>query len=197
MKKFLHRNWKSILTIVAAFVVMFASSAFRAYHISYDYIRNTAPPPLYSIRFTLHPNNYIDGISEQGFKPGWVVIYAPNTKTYGTGFSVSLFGTVRGSGTPKVVTERLQQGWDEIEKFNYAFAKVDAAVKIGMHFSDAVAVSGQPVAIFTNSDGTLQAFFDYSPRSVGYAKVPWLTNGFTLEVSNGIIVRKGYSYMGN
>jgi hypothetical protein len=197
MKQFLQRNWKGILPIILAFAVMIGFSAFHAYQISYVCVRNSAPPPFYGIRFTLYPNNYIDGLHRLGFKPGWVVIYAPDDKIYGKAFDVSLFGALRGSGTPRIVTKQLQQGREEIGKFQKAFAKLDAAVKTGMLFSDAGALLGRPVSILTNNDGTLKLDFIYVPHIKGYGGGDWLTNGITLDVSNGIILGKGYIYTAN
>ena len=59
-------------------------------------------------------------------------------------------------------------------------------------FSTVEAALGSPHVSFTNDDGSLAVFYTYMPRSL--TPVDWLTNGFSLIVSNGIVVRKGYSY---
>jgi len=190
----LRKSWKNELMLLFTFCALIAFSAYHAHKISDEYIRDTVPPPFYGIRFVLYPNNHIEGMPESGLTPGWIVTYAPSSKTYGTAFGVSLWGSMLGSGTPRIVIERLQQGRQEIEKFQKAFAKLDAAVRNGMPFSNAVAILGQPVAVSTNRDGNLDAYFDYRPRAMDYAKVDWLTNAFVLRISNGIVVLKNYGY---
>src|ERR1035437_682004 len=86
MTKPLRKLLTVVLISLAALVILVSFSAFRAYRISQSHIQNTLPPPLYGIQFALHPNCYIDGDRELGFKPGWVVTYAPRSKNYGTGF---------------------------------------------------------------------------------------------------------------
>lgn len=194
MKSFLRKSWKNVLMLLLAFCALIAFSAYHAHKLSDDYIRDSLPPPFYGIRFVLYPNNHIEGMPELGFKPGWIVTYAPSSKTYGTAFGVSLWGSMLGSGTPRIVIERLQQGRQEIEKFQEAFAKLDAAIRNGMPFSNAVAILGRPVAVSTNRDGNLDAWFVYEPRALEYSKIDWLTNGFSLRISNGIVFGKNYSF---
>ena len=135
----------------------------------------------------------MDG-AETGFKPGWVVTYAPRSRNYGTAFFVSLFGKVQARGTPFIVTTQRIEANEGIEKFRKAFAQVDSAVEVGSAYSRAVAILGQPITTFTNDNGLIQVHFSYTPKAMGHVAVDWLTNGFTLLVSNDIIVRKGYSY---
>ena len=195
MIKQLRKVWQNALMILGIILALVAFSAFHAYRVSDDTIRNTiAPPPFYSIGFVLYPNRQIEGVRELGFKPGWVVIYAPRFKTYGTAFFVPLYGRMAASGTPNLVTGQHQQVQDDIEKFRQAFARLDSAVQTGMVFSNAVSILGRPSNTITNSDGTVVAFFDYMPRALEYAKVDWLTNGFELLLSNNIVVWKGYSF---
>ena len=197
MESLLRKTWKNMSLLLLAFFALIAFSAYHAHRISDDYIRDTVPPPFFGIHFVLYPNKQIADIPAFGFKPGWIVIYAPSSKTYGTAFSVSLLGSMLASGTPMMVAKRLQQGRQEIDKFQKAFAKLDAAVQIGMPFSNAVTVLGRPVGIWTNSDLMLDAYFDYRPRAMNYTKVDWLTNGFALHISNGIVIWKNYSFTSN
>jgi hypothetical protein len=189
---------RKLLTVVlislAALVILVSFSVFRAYRISQSHIRNTLPPPLYSIQFALHPNCYIDGDREFGFKPGWIVTYAPRSKNYGTGVLVSLFGSILGSGTPTIVTKVHENAEDDIGKFKQAFAQVDAAIEVGMTFSNAAGILRVPPALMTNDDGTLVAFYTFRPRAMEHTAVDWLTNGITLHISNGIVIHKTYSY---
>jgi len=97
-------------------------------------------------------------------------------------------------GTPSLVAEQHQQAQENINKFQTVFAQLDASVPVGSTFSNAVAVLGAPITIITNDDGSLVAFFDYRPRAEGLIKIDWLTNGFTLLLSNNIVIHKGYSY---
>jgi hypothetical protein len=176
-------------------LALVAFSAFHAYRVSDDTIRNTiAPPPFYSIRFVLYPNHRIEGVQDLGFKPGWIVTYAPRGPTYGTAFFVPVYGRMAVSGMPCIVAKQHQQAKDNIETFRQAFARLDSTVQAGTVFSNVVSILGRPITTMTNTDGTLEVFYDYMPSSLDYAKVDWLTNGFTLLVSNGIVIMKGYSF---
>jgi len=149
------KTLKKALMLLGVVLVIVSFSAFHAYRISDEYIRDSVPPPFYGITFVLHPNRYIDGARELGFKPGWVVTYAPRSKDYGTAFFVSLLGSMLASGTPAIVTKERQQARGDIEKFRQAFARVDAAIQIGMTFSNAAAILRIPPAILTNDDERL------------------------------------------
>ena len=185
---------KVILPMVVVLLLV-AFSAFHARSTSYGIIRGEFdPPPCYSTRFVLYPNRHIEGVPELGFKPGWVVTYAPRSKTYGTAFYVTFLGKMLARGTPSLVAEQHQQAQENINKFQTVFAQLDASVPVGSTFSNAVAVLGAPITIITNDDGSLVAFFDYRPRAEGLIKIDWLTNGFTLLLSNNIVIHKGYSY---
>lgn len=185
---------KNALICVGIVLVLVCFSAFHAYKTSNEYIRDSIPPPLYSMRLVLHPNRYIDGIPELGFRPGWVLTYAPRSKNYGTGVCVSLFGSMLASGTPTIVTQERQQAKSDLEKFVRAFAQVDAAIHVGMTFSNADAILRVPAAMLTNSDGTIAAYYTFMPRALEHISVDWLTNGITLHVSNGIVIGKTYGY---
>ena len=194
MTKPARKTLKNTLIGVGVVVALVCYSAFRAYKTSNEYVRDRIPPPFYSIRFVLHPNRHIDGASELGFRPGWVVTYAPRSKNYGTGIFVSLFGSILASGTPTIVSEQHQQAKSDLEKFRRAFAQVDAALRVGMTFSNAAAILQVPAAMLTNSDGTIDADYTFMPRALEHIKVDWLTNGITLHVSNGIVIGKTYGY---
>lgn len=188
------KTLKIALMLVAGVIVLVSFSAFHAYKVSDGYIRDGVPPPFYGITFVLHPNRYIDGASELGFKPGWVVTYAPHSKNYGTAFFVSLFGSMLASGTPAIVANQNQQWQKDIKKFQRAFAQVDAAIQVGMTLSNVVAnLKIQPV-ILTNVDGTVDAFYHFTPRALEHIKVDWLTNSFRLEISNGVVIKKFYGF---
>jgi hypothetical protein len=132
------------------------------------------------------------GADELGFEPGWVVTYAPRSKEYGTAFFVSFLGKILARGTPSLVSRQHKQDRVALEKFGAGFAKLDAAVQVGSTFSNVVSVVGTPHTAFTNSDGSLSVFYHY--LKLPSPPVGWLTNGFSLIVSNGIVVHKGYSY---
>ena len=194
MTKPLRKPLTVALISLAVLVILISFSAVRAYRISQSHIRNSLPPPFYSIRFALHPDYYIDGDREFGFKPGWVVIYAPRSHNYGTAVLVSLFGSILGSGTPTIVTKVHEQAEDDITKFRHAFPQVDAAIEVGMTFSNAAGILRVPPALMTNDDGTFVAFYTFRPRAMDHTAVDWLTNGITLHISNGIVIHKTYSY---
>jgi hypothetical protein len=87
-----------------------------------------------------------------------------------------------------------QHAQENLEQFKQTFAQLDAAVQPGMTFSNASAILKVPPLIMKHDDGTFDADFVYMPRSLDYATYSWLTNGFTLRVSNDIVIRKDYSY---
>jgi len=153
------------------------------------------PPPRYSTRFVLYPARHLEGADDLGFKPGWVVTYAPCSRWYGTAFYVSFFGKMLARGTPRVVTQQHFEAQEGIERFQRWFAQLDAAVQVGTSLTNALAVLGKPLLTTTNDDGSIETHFGYTPRELGRAPIEWLTNGFTLVVSNGTVVWKGYSYM--
>jgi hypothetical protein len=153
-----------------------------------------APPPCDSMRFVFYPSRHIDGAPDLGFRPGWVLTYAPPTKTYGTAFYVTFLGKMRARGTPTMVAALRKQAETALEEFKRDFAKLDAAVQVGIQFTNALAVLGEPMFTRTNKDGTVSADLSYEPRERGRIPIKWLTNGITLMVSNGIVVQKRYSY---
>jgi hypothetical protein len=149
------------------------------------------PPPRYSTRFVLYPEYHMDEAGKIGFNPGWVVSYAAPSREYGTAFYVSFFGRIRNRGTPRVVTHQHEQDEIGMKKFREWFAQLDAAVTVGSTFSNVVSVLGDQYAAFTNSNGSFSAYLDWMPRSVPPGR--WVTNGFSFDVSNDIVVRKRYS----
>jgi len=114
--------------------------------------------------------------------------------------SIVLLGAlcfVSGCGDHSVSQEReynQQHAQENLDKFRQVFAQLDAAVQVGMTFSNAAAILKVQPGIMKRDDGTFDAHFTYMPRSLDYAKVNWLTNGFALRVSNEIVIRKDYSY---
>lgn len=152
------------------------------------------PPPYYGIRFVLNPARQINGMENSGFSPGWVVTYAPETREYGTSFYVTLSGEIRGRGTPEMVSRRRGQDEANLRRFRQAFAQVDAAANVGETFSNVVAVLGQEGSILTNRDGSLEVTYDSVPPPGKH--LDDVTNGFTLTISNGIVIKKAYSFEG-
>jgi hypothetical protein len=181
----------------AAVVLMIVG--FSAYHARRNCDGNIGeefdPPPRYNTQFVLYPGHHIEGKTDLGFKPGWVVTYATPTLTYGTAFYVSIFGKVLARGTPCIITQQHMKAQEGIEKFQRRFAQLDAAVQVGTTVNNALEVLGEPMLITTNADGSTTTHFQYSPRELGRISINWLTNGFILVASNGIVVRKSYSYM--
>ena len=153
--------------VVVLMVVGF--SAFHARRACDEIIHSEiAPPPRYSTRFVLFPSHHMGGAEDLAFRPGWVVTYAPQSREYGSAFFVSFFGKMLARGTPSIVSKQHKQNEMTLEKFHEGFAQLDAAVQVGGMFSTVRSVLGSPHVT--------------------------LTNGFSLIVSNGIVVRKGYSY---
>ena len=130
---------------------------------------------------------------EPGFRPGWIVTYAPESKAYGTAFFVSFMGKPLARGTPSIVQAQKEEALKDIEEFCRDFARKDAAAKVGNNFPNAELTLGRPILVETNNDGTCDAYYSYPLPSV-YVPIDWLTNGFSLRVSNNVIVRKEYSY---
>ncbi len=119
-------------------------------------------------------------------------------KTYGTLLAIccaSVLTLVSGCGQkPKdALVMQQQQAQESIAQFRRTFAEKDATVKVGTTLSNAIVVFGKPIA-FTNDDRSVEAHFAFMPYGLSYVKYGTLTNGFTLLVSNGIIVRKAYSF---
>ena len=113
---------------------------------------------------------------------------------------IFLFSTlcfVAGCGKSAALKEKeynQQHAQENLEQFKQEFAQLDAAIQTGMTFSNASAILKLPPAIRKHDDGTFDAYFNYMPNALDYAKYDWLTNGFTLRVSNDIVVHKSYSY---
>lgn len=181
--------------IACAFmVVAILLSAFNARHTCAPLVREEVGLPHHSTRFILYPHRHIAEWGDQRAKPGWMVIYAEKKGPFtGVGFQVGVFGRVLGEGTPRIVTEWRQQCEKALDRFTKAFAQLDGAVDVGMEFSNVFAVLGQPIAVDTNSDQTVSGLWMYEPpRGVG---TNWVTNGFSLVSSNGIVIKKGHSYV--
>lgn len=83
----------------------------------------------------------------------------------------------------------------DIERCRQSFAQMDATAQLGASFSKVLAVSWQPSAILTNGDGIIEARICDDQPSITWLgpieDIP-LTNGFVLQVSNGIVVGKKY-----
>jgi hypothetical protein len=192
--KRLRKIFGKIAPAVAVLLMVVGFSAFHARRACDEIVRSEIdPPPRYSTRFVLHPSRHMDGADELGFKPGWVVTYAPPSRHYGTAFFVSFFGKMLARGIPSFVTQQHKQHEMTLEKFRDGFAQIDAAIQVGGMFSTVESVLGSPHDSFTNDDGSLSVFYIYMLRPM--TPVNWLTNGFSLIVSNGIVVRKDYSYV--
>jgi hypothetical protein len=137
------------------------------------------------------------GADELGFTPGWVVTYAPPSKTYGTAFFVDFLGKMLARGTPAIVTSEQVHAQAGLKRFEQAFAQADSAVAVGSRYSHALGILGTPIFSSTNSEGLIEAVFSYHPREMLLTRINWITNGFTLVVSNDVVIRKGYSYASN
>jgi len=104
---------------------------------------------------------------------------------------------IAGCGKSAALKEKeynQQHAQENLEQFKQVFAQLDAAIQNGMTFSNASAILKVPPVIMKHDDGTFDAYFTYMPRALDYARYDWLTNGFTLRVSNDIVIRKDYSY---
>ena len=182
--------------VLFAIFLILVFSAYHAWRTCEELTREKiAPPPYYGMTFVLYPNRHIADAPDLGFKPGWVVTYAPLSKNYGTAFFVPFLGKLRASGTPMMVATQHQEAALDLEKFQRAFATLDTAVQVGTPYRNALTVLGEPTVIMTNADGSLWVHVSYEPRAEGRISITGLTNGFSLLVSNGIIIYKGYSYM--
>ncbi len=194
MFRALSNSAKNILKVLGFLLILIAYSGYRAYRISDEDIKDKAPPPFFSIRFALHPNRHVEDAPELGFKPGWVVIFAPRFKTYGTAYFISPLGKMLAKGTPRIVTvqnqETQQQTQEYLEKFKRAFALLDSTIHVGMTFSNAARILRIEPFTRTNDDGTIDAYYTFltDPRRI--RKYDSLTNGITLHISNSIVIGK-------
>jgi len=192
------KPWRKALSKMVVFIVVVLMvggfSAFNARKFCDEIMRaESLPPPCYSTRFVLNPEHDMDGADKIGSSPGWVITYASQTREYGVAFYVTLFGKIRARGTPNIVTCQHERDRINMDKFCAAFVQADTVVTVGSTFSNVVSVLGNKFVAFTNSDGSFSAVFDYLPLPKPPSKL--ITNGFSLLISNGIVVRKGYSYL--
>jgi hypothetical protein len=179
-------------------VMVFIFSGFYARRECDETIRaEIAPPPRYSTRFVLRPAKHMADAGDLGFKPGWLVTYATRSKTYGTAFFVGLSGKILARGTPTIVASVQSQARAGIQRFAQAFSKIDSVVTLGSKYSAALPLLGAPVFTSTNESGLLTAYFSYQPRDMERTSVALLTNGFSLTVSNDIIIQKDYAFTSN
>lgn len=190
------RKW---LATVASFLILVlvivGFSVYNARRACDKILRNEFDPPRpYSTRFVLYPTHHMEGAEDLGFKPGWIITYANSTRRFGTAFYVTFFGKLRARGTPNFVVRNRAQDQIDMDRFVKAFAEADAAVQVGNSFSNVVALLGSDFVAHTNDNGSVSIDYFFMPRSLAPAK--WLTNGFALTFSNGILVRKDHSYMG-
>ena len=96
------------------------------------------------------------------------------------------------SGTREDVLLKRQR---DIERMRQNFARMDAASQLGSKFSDVLEVSWEPTTVVTNNNGIIEARICDDQPSItwlGRIKDIPLTNGFVLQVSNGIVVGKTY-----
>jgi hypothetical protein len=188
--------WRLVSRAATVVVVIFAAVLFSGYHarrVCDLLIDGKFAPPYFGTRLVFYPERHIEG-AKPGFRPGWVVAYAPESKNYGTAFFVSFLGKSMASGTPSFVKAQKKEAFEDIEKFCQAFAQKDAATKVGNNFSNVASMLGRPWRASTNGDGSFSAYYSYTPPLGGRVPIDWLTNGLMLHVRNNVIVRKGYSY---
>jgi hypothetical protein len=197
MIKALRKALYTVALVLALAGIAFGFSAYYARKLCDETMRGeVAPPPRFSTSFVLYPDHYMDLADEPGFQPGWVVTYAPINREYGKAFYITFFGRMLARGTPKIVTQQHAQDDIIIERFRREFAKLDARVHVGDTLSNVVSVLGDRLVPFTNSDGSIFADFQYGfPALRSLDRVGCLTNGIVLNVSNGIVVWKNYSFI--
>jgi hypothetical protein len=187
--------FRKIALPAAGLCVIVGFSAFHARRICDEAIgAEGLPPPRYNTRFAIYPDHLMEAAAKVGFNPGWVITYAAPSREYGTAYYVDFFGRMRSKGTPNIVIRRHEQDDADMEKFRAWFAHLDAAVTVGNTFSNVVSVLGDQYVAFTNSDGSFSAYFQWMPRSMPPRRMA--TNGFSLKVSNDIVVWKDYSFLG-
>jgi hypothetical protein len=99
-------------------------------------------------------------------------------------------------GVNQESTYNPQPAQETLDKFTKTFAQLDAAVQTGMVYSNACAVLKIQPVVRKRDNGTFDAYFIFATPPLAYTTYSWLTNGFYLRVSNGIVFYKGYSYSG-
>ena len=87
-----------------------------------------------------------------------------------------------------------QSAQESLDQFTQTFAHLDAAVQTGMAYSNACAILKIQPVVLKRDNGTFDAYFVFATPPLAYTTYSWLTNGFYLRVSNGIVFHKGYSY---
>jgi hypothetical protein len=78
-----------------------------------------------------------------------------------------------------------QQRLARLEQFRKRIEQVDAAITVGMPYSNLVAKIGEPFLSRTNN-GAIMALYRYDPGVFH----DLITNGFRVDVSNGVVVGK-------
>ena len=187
------RPWSVILKIalpLAAVCSIVWFSALRAQKVC-DEAMKAEGLPRSSTRFVFNPDNCIAGDAKIGINASWVVTYAAPNREYGTALCVTLLGRIRARGTPSIVARKHEEDDLVMEQFHKGFAQLDAAVVVGSTFSNVVSILGSNYIAFTNTDGTFSAYYNWMPRIMHPGK--FITNGFSLKVTNGIVGWKGYS----
>lgn len=189
------RPWSVILKIalpLAAISSIVGFSALCAQKVCDEAMKAEGlPAPRYSTRFVFYPDNCMVGDVKIGINASWVVTYAAQNREYGTAFCVTLLGRIRARGTPSIVARKHEEEDLEMEQFHKRFAQLDAAVVVGSTFSNVVSLLGSNYIAFTNADGSFSAYYQWMPRIMRPGK--FISNGFSLNVTNGIVGWKGYS----
>ncbi len=167
-------------------------SSVRARHACDCLLGDIDHPPFYSIRFALFPQKWILPGSPKGLLPSWIVTYAKPKSRPAQGFVVSLSGKVLNTGVPLTMPNivSLKTSFDN---FIRTMDQLDRALQPGMTYSNVVDLLGAPIAIGTNGS-VLIAHFMFSPPTLPH---DCLTNGYSIEFTNGVIIRKSPTLMGS
>lgn len=95
----------------------------------------------------------------------------------------------------RLAAQSAPKGKEHLELIRRAVAQRDESARIGDAYPNPRWVLPAPTSVLTNKDGTLDVrhVFFAPPLPPEWPKDGHLTNGFTLHISNSIVIAKSYS----
>ena len=95
----------------------------------------------------------------------------------------------------RLVAQSTPKAQENLELLRRAVAQRDTSARIGDTYPNPLWILPAPTSVLTNKDGTVDARYVFfkPPFQFDLPKVDHLTNGFTLHISNSIVIGKSYS----
>jgi len=185
MQKWSKQIINAVVAVIVVLLVMGMFSVRKAQHACKSLVENTETHYSYhGTRLVLFPDYWLSSQPPFGMKLGWIISFTAYPSWRALGFFVSLTGEVLGSGRPRTVVA-VEKQERMLRDFAVAMTKLDAAMKPGTPYSNAVAFLGKPISTATN-EGIITADFCCEPPGPH----GFITNGFTIAVSNNVVVGK-------